>query len=47
MLAGVSVCIGWYFNVRYVFDVPGGDSWMHFTAMLFDQPGVGIGRGRT
>ena len=37
-LAVVSVCAGWYFNVRYVFEYPTEASWTHFTLMLFTNP---------
>lgn len=33
-----SVCIGWYFNVRYVFAFPAEHSWLHFTSLLFTNP---------
>jgi hypothetical protein len=36
-----SVCTGWFFNVRYVFEYPAEASWMHFTAMLFTNPASG------
>jgi hypothetical protein len=39
--AVVSVCIGWFFNVRYVFTYPADASWLHFTTMLFDNPASG------
>jgi hypothetical protein len=39
--AVVSVCIGWFFNVRYVFTYPADASWLHFTKMLFDNPASG------
>jgi hypothetical protein len=37
----VSVCIGWYFNSRYVATYPADASWVHFTKMLFDNPASG------
>jgi len=40
-VAIVSVCIGWYFNVRYVFAFPTEASWVHFTEMLFTNPASG------
>jgi len=40
-LAVVSVCLGWYFNVRYVFAYPVEASWVHFTGMLFTNPASG------
>jgi len=40
-VAVVSVCIGWFFNVRYVFAYPADASWVHFTRMLFDNPASG------
>ena len=40
-LAVVSVCAGWYFNVRYVFEYPTEASWTHFTLMLFTNPASG------
>lgn len=39
--AVVSVCIGWFFNTRYVFSYPADASWVHFTTMLFDNPASG------
>ena len=39
--AVVSVCIGWFFNTRYVFTYPADASWVHFTTMLFDNPASG------
>ena len=39
--AVVSVCIGWFFNIRYVFAYPAQASWVHFTTMLFDNPASG------
>jgi len=42
-LAVASVCIGWYFNVRYVFAYPGQASWVHFTKMLFTNPAAASG----
>lgn len=36
-----SVCAGWYFNVRYVFEYPDQASWLHFTKMLFVTPAGG------
>ena len=39
--AVVSVCIGWFFNIRYVFAYPANASWIHFTKMLFDNPASG------
>jgi hypothetical protein len=38
LLAVVSVCIGWYFNVTYVMTYPAEASWWHFTTMLFTNP---------
>jgi hypothetical protein len=43
LLAVVSVCAGWYFNIRYVFAYPDDASWMHFTKMLFATPAGGSG----
>ncbi len=43
VLAVVSVCIGWYFNVTYVMTYPAEASWWHFTTMLFDNPASGSG----
>ena len=37
----VSVCIGWFFDIRYVFTYPAQASWVHFTRMLFDNPASG------
>jgi len=37
-LALVSVCIGWYFNQKYVFAYPEEAGWVHFTKQLFDTP---------
>jgi hypothetical protein len=42
-IAVVSVLVGWYFNVRYVFEYPEQASWMHFTKMLFATPAGGSG----
>ncbi len=39
-----SVCIGWYFNVRYVQAYPAEASWMHFISLLFTNPAAGSGR---
>jgi hypothetical protein len=38
LLAVVSVCIGWYFNVTYVMTYPTEAGWWHFTTMLFTNP---------
>ena len=40
-LAVVSVCIGWYFNQKYVFTYPQQASWIHFTKMIFENPAGG------
>lgn len=40
-LAVVSVCIGWYFNTKYVLAYPADQSWWHFTKQLFDTPAGG------
>ncbi len=40
-MAGISVCVGWYFNIRYVFGYPEQYSWLHFTGMLFANPAAG------
>lgn len=42
-LAVVSVCIGWFFNVRYVLTYPAEASWTHFTSMLFTNPAAASG----
>lgn len=42
-LAIVSVCIGWFFNVRYVMAYPADASWMHFTKLLFTNPAASSG----
>ncbi|MFI5316958.1 MAG: DUF2834 domain-containing protein [Myxococcota bacterium] len=42
-LAVASVCIGWYFNQKYVFMYPAEASWIHYTVMLFDNPAGGSG----
>lgn len=42
-LAVISVCAGWFFNVRYVFSYPTEASWLHFTQMLFATPAGGSG----
>jgi uncharacterized protein DUF2834 len=39
--AVVSVCIGWYFNQKYVFAYPEQASWVHYTKQLFDTPAGG------
>ena len=36
-----SVCVGWWFNIRYVMAYPSLASWTHFTSMLFDNPASG------
>jgi hypothetical protein len=41
LLAVVSVGVGWYFNVHYVFGYPEEYSWTHFTRMLFANPAAG------
>jgi hypothetical protein len=41
VLAVGSVCLGWWFNVKYVFTYPEQASWWHFTSMLFDNPAAG------
>lgn len=38
LFAGLSVVLGWYCNVRYVFGYPAEYSWTHFTSMLFANP---------
>lgn len=43
VLAVVSVCTGWFFNVRYVFAYPDEASWVHFTTMLFANPAASSG----
>jgi hypothetical protein len=43
VLAVGSVCTGWFFNVRYVFDYPAEASWVHFTRMLFANPAASSG----
>lgn len=43
VLAVVSVCIGWYFNQKYVFTYPAEASWTHFTMQLFATPAGGSG----
>ena len=43
-LAVISVCAGWFFNVRYVFAYPEEASWTHFTRMLFANARGGLGR---
>jgi hypothetical protein len=42
-LAVISVCIGWYFNQKYVFAYPDEAGWIHFTMQLFDTPAGGSG----
>jgi hypothetical protein len=42
-LAVASVCVGWFFNVRYVLAYPAEASWAHFTAMLFTNPASASG----
>jgi hypothetical protein len=41
VLAIVSVCVGWFFNVRYVLGYPADYSWTHFTGLLFTNPASG------
>jgi uncharacterized protein DUF2834 len=43
VLAVGSVCIGWFFNVRYVLAYPAEYSWVHFTKMLFANPAAASG----
>ena len=43
VLAVGSVCIGWYFNTKYVFAYPAEASWVHFIKMLFTNPAAGSG----
>jgi hypothetical protein len=43
VLAVISVCVGWYFNQKYVFSYPEQASWVHFTKQLFDTPAGGSG----
>src|SRR5882762_3699868 len=43
LLAVGSVCIGWYFNITYVFAYPAEASWVHYTKMLFTNPAAGSG----
>lgn len=40
-LAVGSVCVGWYFNQKYVFANPDDASWTHFIGMMFDNPAAG------
>jgi hypothetical protein len=40
-LAVGSVCVGWYFNQKYVFANPDDASWTHFIVMMFDNPAAG------
>jgi hypothetical protein len=40
-LAVVSVCVGWYFNTKYVFAYPEQASWVHFTLLPFGTPAGG------
>lgn len=37
----ISVCIGWYFNQKYVFSYPEQAGWIHFTRQIFDTPAGG------
>lgn len=43
VLAVVSVCVGWYFNQKYVFTYPAEAGWIHFTKQLFSTPAGGSG----
>jgi hypothetical protein len=43
VLAVGSVCVGWYFNTRYMRAYPTQASWLHFTKMLFTNPAAGSG----
>ncbi|MDB5977624.1 MAG: hypothetical protein JWR07_4384 [Nevskia sp.] len=43
LLAIGSVCIGWYFNIKYVFAYPAEAGWIHYTKMLFTNPAAGSG----
>lgn len=40
-LAVASVCVGWYFNQKYVFAYPEQASWIHFTLLPFGTPAGG------
>jgi hypothetical protein len=40
-LAAISVCVGWYFNQKYVFTYPDQASWWHFTMLPFGTPAGG------
>lgn len=41
--AVTSVCLGWYFNIQYVFGYPNDYSWVHFIKLLFTNPAAGSG----
>ncbi|HWU69333.1 MAG TPA: DUF2834 domain-containing protein [Stenotrophobium sp.] len=41
--AVTSVCLGWYFNIQYVFSYPNDYGWVHFTKLLFTNPAAGSG----
>jgi hypothetical protein len=40
-VALVSLCLGWYFNQKYVFGYPEEQGWLHFTRQLFETPAGG------
>jgi hypothetical protein len=42
-IAVTSVCIGWHYNIQYVFAYPEEASWVHYTKMLFTNPAAGSG----
>jgi hypothetical protein len=42
-LATVSVCVGWYFNQKYVFMYGEEAGWLHFIGELFATPAGGSG----
>ena len=43
LFAIVSVSIGWYFNIEYMFAYPEEASWMHLIKLLFTNPAAGSG----
>jgi hypothetical protein len=43
LIAIVSVCIGWYFDIQYVQTFPQQASWIHFTQLLFTNPAASSG----
>ncbi|MBS0365540.1 MAG: DUF2834 domain-containing protein [Proteobacteria bacterium] len=43
LIAAVSLCLGWYFDIRYIQAYPAEAGWVHFTKMLFTNPAASSG----